>query len=84
MYVVIGSVTAAVRFKRDLERASGYPAYVVHTPSGLGEGGCSYSVRADNRLAEFVKQFCAEKEISVKRICIEEFVSGERVYHDLS
>ena len=84
MYIVIGSVTSAVRFKRELEHASGYPVSVVHTPAALSSGGCSYSIRAYDRLAEFVKQFCSEKNIEVKRICIEEFVGGERVYHDLS
>lgn len=77
MYIVTGSVTSAVRLKRVLESASGYPAEVVHTPAQIKRGGCSYSVLADDRLRDFIRPFCAEKDISVKGIYVRE---GEEFY----
>ena len=49
MYILIGSVTTATRLKKAAEKIIGFPAYVVHTPSALNQGGCSYSVRVDDR-----------------------------------
>ena len=77
MYIVTGSVTSAVRLKRVLESASGYPAEVVHTPPQIKHGGCSYSVLADDRLRDFIRPFCAEKDIPVKGIYVRE---GEEFY----
>ncbi|MDO5398813.1 MAG: DUF3343 domain-containing protein [bacterium] len=77
MYIVTGSVTSAVRLKRVLEGASGYPAEVVHTPAQIKRGGCSYSVLADDRLRDFVRPFCAEKDIPVKGIYVRE---GDEFY----
>ena len=82
--MVVGSVTAAVRLRRELERASGYPAEVVHTPKALSKGGCSYSVKADDRLENMIGAFCAEKGLSVKRICKARTEGGETVYDDIS
>lgn len=77
MYIVTGSVTSAVRLKRVLEKASGYPAEVVHTPAEIKRGGCSYSVLADDRLRDFVRPFCAEKDIPLKGVYVRE---GEEFY----
>ena len=49
MYILVGSVTTATRLKKAAEKIIGFPAYVVHTPSALNQGGCSYSVRVDDR-----------------------------------
>lgn len=84
MYIVVGSITAAVRLRKELEKASGHPAEVVRTPPELNKGGCSYSVRADDRLSGFAAAFCAERDIPFKHIYGEEAVGGERVYHALS
>lgn len=77
MYIVTGSVTSAVRLKRILESATGYPADVVHTPSRIKRGGCSYSVLADDRLKNFIRPFCAERDIPVKGIYMRE---GDEYY----
>lgn len=77
MYIVTGSVTSAVRLKRVLESAAGHPAEVVHTPAEIKRGGCSYSVLADDRLRDFIRPFCAEKDIPVKGIYMRE---GEGFY----
>ena len=77
MYIVTGSVTAAVRLKRLLESATGHPAEVVHTPAAIKRGGCSYAVRADDRLREFIRPFCAERDVPVKGVYMRE---GEDYY----
>ncbi len=77
MYIVIGSVTSAVRLKRLLESATGFPCEVVHTPPGLNKGGCSYTVIADDRLKSDIRAFCARKDISIKGIYMRE---GDEFY----
>lgn len=84
MYILVGSITAASRLKKLLERVAGYPAEVVHTPSGLNKGGCSYSVQADDRLQSMVAPFAEEHGIPVRKIYTMEIVNGERVYHVIS
>lgn len=84
MYIVVGSSTTAVRMKNVLEKIVGYPAYVVHTPAELSQGGCSYSVRADDRAMHMIKKIAADNGISFKKIYIEKNNNGERVYHAVS
>ncbi len=81
MYVLVGSITTAMRLKRLLERVYGIPSDVVQTPSAIKHGGCSYSVRtnASNALAR-VKLIEEEYGINIKRIYVERSVGGERVY----
>ncbi len=84
MYIVVGSATAAERLKRAAERIVGFPAYVVHTPAGIRHGGCSYSVRLDDRALNEIKKISADNGISFKKIYIEKTEKGERVYHAIS
>ena len=84
MYVVVGSATAAERVKKAAERVVGFPAYVVHTPAAIHHGGCSYSVRLDDRALNEVKAILYDNGISFKGIYIEENGNGERVYHAVS
>ncbi len=81
MYIVVGSATAAERLKRAAERIVGFPAYVVHTPAAIHHGGCSYSVRLDDRALNEIKKISADNGISFKKIYIEKTEKGERVYH---
>lgn len=85
MYVVTGSITTAVRIGKLIEAKSGYPAEVVHTPGKLNAGGgCSYSVRADDRLSELAKRICREYKFRIKGIYRRENHNGESVYNDIS
>lgn len=77
MYIVVGSVTSAVRLKRLLEKSTGYPAQVVHTPAQISRGGCSYSVIADDRLRAYIRPFCAERDIGINGIYVRE---GDEYY----
>ena len=81
MYILVGSVTTAMRLKRLLERIYGIPSDVVHTPSAIKHGGCSYSVRTSSpdALAR-VKLTEEEYGINIKKIYVERRVNGERVF----
>ena len=81
MYILVGSVTTAMRLKRLLERIYGIPSDVVHTPSAIKHGGCSYSVRTNSPDAlSHVKMTGEEYGINIKKIYVEKRVGGERVY----
>lgn len=84
MYIITGSVTSASRLTKVVERIGGYPAYVVHTPTALRHGGCSYSVRCDERILPFIKDIAQNAGISIKGIYSEKYENGERVYRDIS
>ena len=84
MYILIGSVTTATRLKKAAEKIIGFPAYVVHTPSALNQGGCSYSVRVDDRALNEIRKIAGDNEIPIRRIYIERTVNGERVYDVVS
>ena len=83
MYIVLGSVTSATRFARSVERAMGVPAYVVHTPSAIRSGGCSYSVNIGNTRrydTEVIRRLADETGVSIKNIYNDEIRNGERVF----
>lgn len=85
MYVVIGSSTTAQRLKNNLERVAGIPSYVVKTPPRIRTGGCSYSVKADDRALDTVKKIARSSGISYRKIyTVRKDVKGESVYHDIS
>lgn len=84
MYILIGSVTTATRLKKAAEKIIVFPAYVVHTPSALNQGGCSYSVRVDDRALNEIRKIAGDNEIPIRRIYIERTVNGERVYDVVS
>lgn len=84
MYIITGSVTSASRLAKAAERIGGYPAYVVHTPTALRHGGCSYSVRCDERIFPSVNDIADAAGITVNGIYSEKYENGERVYRDIS
>lgn len=77
MYITVGSVTTAVRLKRLLESEVGFPCEVVHTPTKISGGGCSYSVLADDRLKNDIRPFCLKHDIRIKGIYMRE---GDEYY----
>lgn len=84
MYILVGSSTTAERLKRATERRLGFPAYVVHTPSAISTGGCSYCVRVDDRALGEIRIIASESGVPIKNIYIETTEKGERVYHAVS
>ncbi len=84
MYIVTGSITTATRLARILEKTAGIPADVVHTPSAIKSGGCSYSVRINDRALQIVRTVIEQYKINIKSIYTEVLSDGEREYHDIS
>ena len=84
MYVLVGSSTTAERLKKSVEKVVGFPAYVVHTPSGIKHGGCSYCVRLDDRALQEVRTIASDNEINIKGIYKEKTENGERVFYAVS
>ncbi len=81
MLVTIGSITTASRAAKIIRRVLGINVQVIHTPSQLNRGGCSYSIRFNDNYHMSVKRVISEYNIPVKRWYGE---SGEGVYNDLS
>ena len=84
MYVVVGSSTTAARLKKAAEKIVGFPAYVVHTPSEIRHGGCSYSVRVDDRAINEIRKIVSDSGINIRGIYKEKTKNGERVFYAVS
>ena len=50
-YIIYGSVTYANRIKRFFDNEKGFVG-VIHTPSAISSGGCSYSLKLDRDKAK--------------------------------
>lgn len=66
MLVVVGSITAATKLARLIERKTAGRAWVVHTPSNINKGGCSYAVRFSERNEREIRQLISGEHIPVK------------------
>lgn len=83
MLVTIGSITTASRSAKIIRNTLGINVSVVHTPSELNHGGCSYSIKFNDNYHLSVKKVVAEHKIPAKKWYSETSGTG-RVYHDLS
>ena len=81
MLVTIGSITTASRAAKVIRRVPGINVQVIHTPTQLNRGGCSYSIRFSDNYHMSVKRVISEYNIPVKRWYGE---SDGGVYNDLS
>ncbi|MEE0411210.1 MAG: DUF3343 domain-containing protein [Clostridia bacterium] len=81
MLVTIGSITTASRAAKVIRRVLGINVQVIHTPTQLNRGGCSYSIRFSDNYHMSVKRVISEYNIPVKRWYGE---SDGGVYNDLS
>lgn len=84
MYMITGSVTSAKRLANNIEKYSKHFADVVHTPSALSDGGCSYSVKIKNEDYEKAKEIAEKSGIKIKKAYEEKKINGERVFYDIS
>lgn len=84
LLITVGSVTTAARLARILEKNTGYPAEVVHTPAAINRGGCSYSVRYPEKNAEAARALIRQNRIPARKYYSEQVVDGKREYHDIS
>jgi len=66
-YIVYGSVTYANRIKRFFDNEKGFVG-VLHTPSSISTGGCSYSVKLDRVKAKRAIELSREYNIKIRGI----------------
>lgn len=81
MLVTIGSITTASRAAKIIRSVLGINVQVIHTPTQLNRGGCSYSIKFSDNYHMSVKRVISEYNIPVKRWYGE---SDGGVYNDLS
>lgn len=79
IYAAMGSVTTATRLSRELQRR-GVAARVVHTPSEVNSGGCSYSVRVPYQQREALEETAAARRFRIRRM----YASDGEGYYDIS
>ena len=65
---VTGSVTSASRLAKHLEKAGCIDARVIHTPSEISSGGCSYSVSIPDKYLPLLSSMSSGKRIKIKNI----------------
>ena len=82
--ITAGAITTAVRLSKRLNSLGDMKASVIHTPTEINKGGCSYSVKTTLNRLPLVEQIIDEKRIKIKKIYIEDRIDGESVYRDLS
>lgn len=84
LIITAGSVTTAVRIKKKLNSLGDKSASVIHTPSFINSGGCSYSVKTDYKNLELVKRLAEEKQIKYRKLFTQTDNNGGTEYHDIS
>ncbi len=83
--ITIGSVTTASRFKKLIESRLGIRSEIIHTPSALNCGSCSYSLRCSGAEAEEISALAKEIGLKFKGIYREELnIRGEKQYNAVS
>jgi len=65
---VTGSITSASRLLKYLERAGCIDARVIHTPSEISTGGCSYSVSLPDKYLPVLFTVSSGKKLRIKNI----------------
>ncbi len=79
MLITIGSITTATRAAKIIQAKTGIKGQVVHTPSEINRGGCSYSIRYNDDYENQLRKVVKENRIPAKKWYKE--ASG---YYDLS
>lgn len=83
MLVTIGSVTTATRTAKIIKMNLGISVQVVRTPSELNRGGCSYSIRFNDRYEQEVRRIAAEKKLTLRKWYGSSTDKSQRVYNAL-
>ena len=84
LIITAGSITTAVRIKKKLNSLGDQSASVIHTPSFINSGGCSYSVRTEYKNISLIKKLSEEKQIQYRKLFSESDDNGGIEYHDIS
>ena len=84
LIIVIGSVTSAVRAEKYLRSSGIINTSVIHTPTSINTGGCSYSIRTPLQNLQILKRLIPGSRLRIKGLYSETFEKGERAYRAIS
>lgn len=84
IYATVGSITTAARLAKKLSAHGDLHTSIVHTPSEINNGGCSYSVRTSVRDPSLVREIAAEYGIHIRNFYREDVINGRKFYHVIS
>ena len=79
-----GAITTASRLAGELEKLGCLNVRVVHTPSEIASGGCSYSVSMPEENLPELRSLMHNKKYKVRRVLRQIIKDGERVFDDIS
>lgn len=84
LIITAGSVTTAMRIKKQLDENSKFSSTLIHTPAAINRGGCSYSVKTDYDNINLVRTLASKNKIKYKALYLPTELNGELVYNDIS
>ena len=67
---VFSSITMANRVKKEMDRQPGFVS-LMHSPTGIPENGCSYSLRFREEMLERIIAVAARLGIKIKNFYVE-------------
>ncbi len=67
MLITIGSITTATRAAKIIQSKTGIKGKVIHTPSEINRGGCSYSIRYNDDYEDLLRKVVRENRIPAKK-----------------
>jgi hypothetical protein len=82
--ITIGSTTSAMRLARLIRAQTHCRAEIMHTPSELNRGGCSYSIRTERSAVGHARQIAEKYKLPFGKVYRIQNINGERVYNALS
>lgn len=81
---VTGAITTATRLSKEIEKNGCINARVIHTPSALSSGGCSYAVKVPDSCLTKMLTSASDMGIKIRKLYRERLENGEKVYDDIS
>ena len=81
LIVTVGSVTTATRLEKLLRKYKGIKTKVIHTPTSINSGGCSYSLLSDIENISYIKDVAREYGVELRKFYIKDLSKGEKNYH---
>ena len=81
---VVGPINAATRIYKELRKRGCKSIEVIHTPSSINSGGCSYSVRFSETYLDEFNSLLYDGRYKIKGLFREKMSDDGSVYYDIS
>ena len=76
--IVLGSVNIAAKLFKHVQRSGCLKCELIKTPAVISGGGCSYSIKAEEKFLKMIENEALKRKIKIKDIYRE--ISEEGVY----